>query len=160
MRPGAFPACGSGPVLSDLSPASSRSCPPALGAEVGWGGQLALKQDPVERGLCCGHPDTRKEERLGLGDWVSECPSAQWRPGPDSACQRTRALPHLSPKICCLLLAIHGGSWLLSSPPCPHLLPLPHPQPLAFLWPRHFVTFQKDQVSGQAGSSQGETSPS
>lgn len=28
--------------------------------------------------------------------------------------------------------------WLLSSPPCPHLLPLPHPQPLAFLWPRHF----------------------
>lgn len=37
------------------------------------------------------------------------------------------------------------GQLTLSSPPCPHLLPLPHPQPLHFPGP---VTFQKGSGVG------------
>lgn len=109
---------------------------------MGWA--LVLKQDAVERGLCCGHPDARKEERPGLGDWVSECPSAQWRPGPDSACQRTRALSHPSPKICCLLLAIHGAG------SCPH-----HPAPTSCPFHTHSLLPFSGPVTFQKGSGVG-----
>lgn len=50
--------------------------------------------------------------------------------------QRTRALPH-APDMLSTTCCIHGGSWLLPSPPC-LLLPLPHPQPLHFSGPATF----------------------
>lgn len=81
-----------------------------------------------------------------------ECPSPQRALDPGSAGPGARLCPQMK---AVPLFAVRRDT--LGFPPCPHLLPLPHPQPQRFSGP---ATFQKEGSAVQASWQLSRLSPS